>query len=79
MLTRGARLRGRVDVVARPIVGYLRVRPMWYVQLAPHALSVRTADDPAALRTGRKDFLETACKLANKFFELLPESGVPWW
>lgn len=39
----------------------------------------RTADDPAALRTGRKDFLETACKLADKFFELLPESGVPWW
>ncbi|AFR98229.2 glycosyl hydrolase family 88 [Cryptococcus neoformans C23] len=32
-----------------------------------------------ALRTGRKDFLETACKLADKFFELLPESGVPWW
>ncbi|WVQ83740.1 hypothetical protein IAT38_005884 [Cryptococcus sp. DSM 104549] len=32
-----------------------------------------------ALRTSRKDFLETSCKLADKFFELLPESGVPWW
>lgn len=31
-----------------------------------------TADDPSALRTGRKVFLETV-------FELLPESGVPWW
>lgn len=37
------------------------------------------SDNPAALRTDRKDFLETACKLADRFFELLPESGVPWW
>ncbi|ODN77026.1 hypothetical protein L202_05571 [Cryptococcus amylolentus CBS 6039] len=33
----------------------------------------------SALRTGRADFLETACRLADKFIELLPESGVPWW
>jgi hypothetical protein len=33
----------------------------------------------SALRTGRKDFLDTARRLTDKFLELLPESGVPWW
>ncbi|ORX34809.1 Six-hairpin glycosidase-like protein [Kockovaella imperatae] len=32
-----------------------------------------------ALRTGRKDFLDTSRKLADVFLSLLPESGVPWW
>ncbi|KIR71930.1 glycosyl hydrolase family 88 [Cryptococcus deuterogattii CA1014] len=41
--------------------------------------SVKKCMTHQALRTGRKDFLETACKLADKFFELLPESRVPWW
>ncbi|WP_299780752.1 glycoside hydrolase family 88 protein [uncultured Formosa sp.] len=29
--------------------------------------------------TGRKDFLETSIKLANKYLERLPEDGVPFW
>ncbi|BEI83675.1 hypothetical protein CcaverHIS002_0402790 [Cutaneotrichosporon cavernicola] len=32
-----------------------------------------------ALRTGRKDFLDTSRLLTDKFLDLLPESGVPWW
>lgn len=29
--------------------------------------------------TGRKDFLETSIKLADKFLERLPEDGIPFW
>ncbi|KAL1413228.1 hypothetical protein Q8F55_000981 [Vanrija albida] len=32
-----------------------------------------------ALRTGRKDFLDTSRRLADAFIARLPESGVPWW
>ncbi|WP_430933832.1 glycoside hydrolase family 88 protein [Saccharicrinis sp. 156] len=29
--------------------------------------------------TGRKDFLETSMKMADKFIERLPEDGIPFW
>jgi len=35
--------------------------------------------DRKALRTGREDFAEISRKLADRFLDLLPESGVPWW
>jgi hypothetical protein len=35
--------------------------------------------DQAALRTGRKDFLEISRKLADKFLSLLGPTGVPEW
>ena len=33
----------------------------------------------ASRETGRKDFLETSQKMADKFLERLPEDGIPYW
>lgn len=32
-----------------------------------------------ALRTGRDDFVDTACRLSDVFLANLSPSGVPWW
>lgn len=41
--------------------------------------SERAALTVSALRTSRKDFLDTSRKLADAFFQRLGPSGVPEW